>query len=695
LTVARSESLAEPRPRFAVLRRTWPLVLGLAFVAVLVRGWLAARIPVPWIMTDELIYRELATSFAHSGHFLVRGEHIGLVSLYPVVLAPLWRAGSTALSFDLSKALNIVAMTATSVLVFVWARRLVRTRYAFAAFVLSLLMPAFLYTTELMSENVAMPAFVLAAFAIWRALQRPTLAAQAWVVGTIALSCAIRFQGAVLVPIWATAIALSALLSAERPGRGRATLRAFRPYWPSAVAIAVLAGGYLLVTVARGKSVLGYYEGVTRSTYAIGPLARWFVYHLAEFSIAVGLIPAAALLLLLGGALRRRVTPAVAAILALAVSSVVWLSALAGTWASWNADGIRERYDMYAVPLVLIAFAVFLERAAPRRRFVLAAGALACLAPLALPIHHLLTFGVESKAPSLDVFDWLNRHSGDLVRPVFAAFAVAAVALLLLGRRLGTGACLGFVGVVFLLITLSGSALAKDLADRIKASSLASSWVDNTIGSGADVAYVWTDAVDPNWLWQVEFWNRSVQKVYHLHNRDPGTLPTERLVIDPHSGELLVAGRPLPVGALASDRSFYAQGPIVDALTNGLHLTRTPPPAKVQALLTGVYIDAWTGPVLGYTIPACRGSTTVALAFHTSPFASPQTLTARQAGVVVARKRVEPGSRSILRAPLDAAKGTCTLSVEISPTWNPSRRLGSPDTRDLGVVLDSAIPIRS
>jgi hypothetical protein len=79
LTIVRSEGLAEARPRLAVLRRTWPLVLGLALVAV-----------------------------------LVRGEHIGLVILYPVVLAPLWRARSTALSFDLSKALNIAAMPGRS-----------------------------------------------------------------------------------------------------------------------------------------------------------------------------------------------------------------------------------------------------------------------------------------------------------------------------------------------------------------------------------------------------------------------------------------------------------------------------------------------------------------------------------------------------------------------------------------------------
>ena len=214
-------------------------------------------------------------------YFLVRGESIGLVSLYPVVLAPLWRAGSVALSFDLSKVLNVVAMTASSLLVYAWARRLVSTPYALATFALTLVMPAVLYTSELMSENLAMPAFVLSAFAIWRALQQPTLTNQAWALGSIVLVCAIRAQGVVLVPIWATAIALSAVLSIESVGRWRGSLRAFRPYWPSAVAIAVLAGGYLLITVGRGKNALGFYEGATNSPYSAERLAQWIIYHLA------------------------------------------------------------------------------------------------------------------------------------------------------------------------------------------------------------------------------------------------------------------------------------------------------------------------------------------------------------------------------------------------------------------------------
>ena len=40
-------------------------------------------------MVDELIYSELAKSFAAGGHFLVRGEPAGSYGfVYPVLIAP-------------------------------------------------------------------------------------------------------------------------------------------------------------------------------------------------------------------------------------------------------------------------------------------------------------------------------------------------------------------------------------------------------------------------------------------------------------------------------------------------------------------------------------------------------------------------------------------------------------------------------
>ena len=672
-----------------LLRRPWVVVLALAVVSGIGRTWVAFYIPLPWIMSDELIFRELATSFARSGHFYVRGESIGLVSLYPVLLAPLWRAGSVALSFDLSKVLNVVAMTASSLLVYAWARKLVSTPYAIATFALTLVMPAFLYTSELMSENLAMPASVLAAFAIWRTLQEPTPVNQAWALGAVVLVTAIRVQGVVFLPIWATAIALSAVLSVESKGRWRRVLRAFRPYWPSAVAVAVLAGGFLILTTGRGKNPLGFYEGATNSVYSVGRLGQWFVYHLAELSIAVGLIPAATLVVMLASAARHRAVAPVAALLALTAASVVWLAALSGTWASWNADGIRERYAIYAVPLVLLTFAVFLERNATRRVWVLVAAVGACLLPVALPFSTLLKFGVLGKAPSLDSLLWLSGRSTDLMRPLFAVFALLAIAAVVFVPRwtMRAVACVVFVAVVFLLDTAAGLTLERHLAVRIRQTSKASSWVDREVGANGNVGFVWTGpTTDPNWIWQTEFWNRSIRKVYYLTEREPGVLPTQQIVAVPGSGELRADGRPLPVAGLVSDRSFVTRGRVLTGVSNGLTLAGVTTATTAEGIWTGLYADGWTAPEATYQGPGCRRGSHVNAVIVNPPQAPPQMLFVLAGREAVARRPLAPGASFTVQAPLEP-RHRCTVLFRTQPGWSPAERLGLGDPRQLGILI--------
>ena len=290
---------------------------------------------------------------------------------------------------------------------------------------------------------------------------------------------------------------------------------------------------------------------------------------------------------------------AVAALLAVTAASVVWLAALSGTWASWYADGIRERYEIYAVPLVLITFAVFLERNVTRRVWVLVAAVAACLLPIALPFSTLFRFGVLSKAPSLDSLLWLSGRSIDLVRPLFAVFAVVAVAVLLFvpRRRLWAAACVAFVGAVFLLDTAAGLRLERDLTVQIRRTSKASSWVDQQVGTTGNVGFVWTGpATDPNWIWQTEFWNRSIRKVYYLNEREPGILPAEQIVALPRSGDLRADGQPLPVKGIVSDRSFVTRGRVLATVSNGLSLARVTPVTEVEGIWTGLYSDGWTAP---------------------------------------------------------------------------------------------------
>ena len=120
---------------------------GLLLVSIAVRIWLSSKIVSPWIMVDEYLYSEMAKSFATSGHFLVRGAPSGINNVvYPALISPAWLAHPMGTTYALAKAINVVVMTATAIPLYLWARRLVAPVLALLAVVLTLLMPAFIYT---------------------------------------------------------------------------------------------------------------------------------------------------------------------------------------------------------------------------------------------------------------------------------------------------------------------------------------------------------------------------------------------------------------------------------------------------------------------------------------------------------------------------------------------------------------------
>src|SRR5205814_8492658 len=69
----------------------WPMWLWLGslyVVAVAVQLALGLRVVSPWIMVDELVYSDMARSFANTGHFLIRGGHANYGPVYPLLLSP-------------------------------------------------------------------------------------------------------------------------------------------------------------------------------------------------------------------------------------------------------------------------------------------------------------------------------------------------------------------------------------------------------------------------------------------------------------------------------------------------------------------------------------------------------------------------------------------------------------------------------
>ena len=266
----------------------------LVVVAVLARVWLSHGIATPWILVDELIYADLAKS-ASAGHLLqIRGEHSGLYNiLYPLLIAPAWRAGSMATTYSLAKVINVVVMTIAAPVFYFWARRLVAPLLAVIGVVLVLAMPAFIYTGELMTENAFFPAFLLACFTIAVALERPTLLHQLTALAAVGLTVAVRTQGLVVAALLVAATLVKLLLDARVEGR-RALLTGLRAYAPMVLALAGLAILYVAYKAARGATLssgLGAYGGLSSVHYSFGAVRHWTLLHFAELGLSVAVIP--------------------------------------------------------------------------------------------------------------------------------------------------------------------------------------------------------------------------------------------------------------------------------------------------------------------------------------------------------------------------------------------------------------------
>ena len=127
-------------------------------------------------------------------------------------------------------------MSLVAVPVYLWGRTLMARGWALVAAALSLCLPALAFTGFVMTEVAFYPIVVLAAWALARALARPTAVTQSLALGAIALAVATRLQAIVFVPVVVLALALQLVFERSGP-------RAARRYLP-------LLGG--LVTIHSG-----------------------------------------------------------------------------------------------------------------------------------------------------------------------------------------------------------------------------------------------------------------------------------------------------------------------------------------------------------------------------------------------------------------------------------------------------------
>lgn len=666
----------------------WAWLAGLVAVSTGVRYALSRHTVAPWIMVDELIYSELAKSFADTGQFLVRGQATGAYGfVYPLLISPAWALFQAVPdAYAAAKAINALVMSLAAVPAYLLARRVLRPGLALAAAALAVSVPPMLYTSTLMTENAFYPVFLLAAWAMVAWLERPTAVRTGLVAATCLLAYLTRAQAIAFLP---------ALLTAPFVVAGRRALRDFRVMYGL---VATGAAGVLAVQAARGASpagILGAYEVASRSRYTAGGVSRWLLYHWSELALALGVLPVAALLVLALDA--RRGGRGERAFVAGAAALSFWLVLEVATFASVHSLRVEERSMFYVAPFFLTSLLVWIERGAPRPALVASAAAAAAAAlPGFLPYDDLIGLPAVSDTPALlplaSLVD-LGLDLGD-VRWVVVSTSIAAAALFLIVPR-------RYALLLPALVLVYFAVSHKPIDGKWRQASILNlfagitaehpDWIDRRVGGDAEVAVIWSGNTDRYSIWENEFFNRSLRRFYYTGSPLAGDLPETPLAIDRRTGLMRGPdGEVVRAEYALTDGSVALQGRVIaQDVRKGMLLYRVGGPLRQVSRVEGLYPqDTWSGTTVTYTRLSCRGGR-LAVELQSDPalFTRPNTVVAYVDGRVAGRVSVGPRQVRVLRLALRPQGDVCSVRFVVGTTLVPREVTGGAnrDPRRLGI----------
>ena len=672
----------------------WVWLVAVVALSVAVRWVLGRRTIAPWIVVDEIIYAELAKSFAAGDGFAIRGEDVGaaLGVVYPILISPAYLFDSLVDAYAAAKVINAVAISLVAVPAYFLARRVVSPAASVVAALMSVAVPALLYSGMIMTENAFYPLFVAAALALVLVLERPSPLRVAALVAVGGVAYLTRVQAVVLVPALLTAPLLLALLA--RRGRRREALRPFRTLYAAVVGAVAAVVVLELVRGGSPRDLLGAYAGVVDLGYEPAEAARWIAYHVAELDLMLGIAPFAALLLLFAGG--RALDRNAQALLAATASLAGWLVIQVGTFASLpSVQRVEERNMFYVAPLFFVALLAWIERGAPRPRSAPVLAAVAAALPAVLPFDRLI--GTAAVSDTFALLPWWDVHHWGVPLERIALVAVLAAAVVAgLVLHLPQRALWLLPAVVLAFFVVS----TFPVSSRIEIASIGAhfqattrpdrDWIDRVAGRDAEVATIWSGRPDRLVIHVHEFFNRSVGPVFHTGEPTPGNLPEERLTFDSRTGLYRdERGNGVSAAWALADSSLNLAGrPISFDRDRDVAIYRVDGPLRATHLVTGVYDDSWSGETVTYVRYGCDGGTlTAELQSDANLFVDAQRVTARAAGRAVARTAVPPAGTRRLTVPLRPSRsGACVVRFDVERTAVPAETLvDSDDERVLGV----------
>lgn len=576
-----------------------PLLVGVLALGVLY-AWLAWEHKTPWLFTDELELTQISRAIADTGHPARRGEAYEFTSLAPFFTAPAWLIQDTRSAYDVAKYIGVAAMVATAFPAYWLARTIVPQRWALYAAVATVGVPALAYSSQLLEEPFAYPAAALAFFLFAKALatRRPLWIASA-VAGAVG-AMLVRDQLLSLVAV----LGLSAVLYALSSDRARAWRNGWSTWdWIGAATLVALAG----VVVWGGMSSYSH-EWLVATRYYNGRVWEYGLWAAGALTIGLGLLPVMAGLASLGRPRGEARTPELRAfrsVLAAGVAGIwVYAAVKAAYLSTVFSTLVVERNVIYVTPLLMAGTAWWLHGRRLRTLPTLAAVGVVAYLVASTPnkmVEHLYfeAFGFAflaqlNRLVALDLTGagWLLGCmtalgaavllAPRLVRGLRARRAVAgagtAAALLALAWGIAGGVSAG----------VSSNDFSQDFIHNLPSDLR---WVDHATG-GAHALYLGQGVKDPNGVHQLEFWNRSLKKVWSLD----GTAPAPGPILTPDLGS--------PDGQLSPDPgySYVVAGPGVDVVGDvvaapapiDLKLIKVTPPLRLRTAQVGVEGDGWT-----------------------------------------------------------------------------------------------------
>jgi hypothetical protein len=650
----------------------WVWIAAIVAASAGIRFALAQRMVAPWIMVDELIYSELAKSFAAHGHFLIRGVPAGTSYgfVYPVLISPAYRLFSSVPdAYQAAKAINSVLMSLAAVPAYLLARRVVDRPFAIAAAALSVAIPSLVYTGTLMTENAFYPIFLCVVLVLVVVLERPTRLNQLGLLAVCLVAYETRQQGLALFPAVLTAPLLL----------GRRGLARFRVLYGTVAALALIA---LLAEAARGKTplaLLGAYEIAGRHGYSAPAVAKWLLWHVAELDLYLGVIPLAALVIVVAS--WKHLQPRERAFTAAAVTVSAWMILEVAAFASLpSVTRVEERNMFYVAPLFLIALLLWIQLGAPRPRATTVPLALGSgLLIGALPFPKLI--GVQATSDTLALLPWwrLEGHgiTAQEIRLVAMLVALAAATLLLVMPR----RFVLVLPVLLLAYFVVSQRPIESLTTHVSRAALDQGirsgpvdWIDRRIPEGSDVAAIWTGRTDPHVIWENEFFNRRVGPVYDVGAPIPGGLASTAVRVARDGSLTDTAGRPVRRRLVLVDGTLDVQGvKLASVAPLGLNLWEVSGSVHVLTKVTGLYANStWSGPVVVYRRNDCAGGS-VRVVLAGDPNIVRQQQTVRGNGVT---RIVQPGVLTGMTVPLVDCGARFAVTPTRAPTKSEQRRLG-------------------